>query len=100
MKKLIEKLDCVRFRPYDGVVVYRDENGKEETLWDVITDTIDVIEKLNKLSDELNKEVSWLRSCKNCKIYLECPRHCGKTVHGCDHWIDVCGERKDNGETD
>ena len=76
------------------VNVRTDENGKEETLWDVITSAIDAIEKLDKLTDELLKEVAWLRSCKNCKIYSECPRHCTKTVHGCDHWVDACGERR------
>lgn len=60
-------------------------------------DAADALEKLNTLSDELIKEVSWLRSCKNCKIYAECSRHhYGMTVHGCDHWVDVCGERKGN----
>lgn len=54
----------------------------------------DAIEKLNTWNDELLKEVAWLRSCKNCKIYSECPRHGSKTVHGCDHWVDACGERR------
>ena len=35
---------------------------------------------------ELRKRVEWLKSCINCKIRKECPRHCGKIVHGCDHW--------------
>ena len=37
-------------------------------------------------NEELDKEVDRLKSCLNCKIRKECPRHCGKVVHGCDHW--------------
>ena len=39
------------------------------------------IENLN-----LEQEVDWLKNCLNCEIRKECPRHCGKVVHGCDHW--------------
>ena len=42
--------------------------------------------ELNVRNEELDKEVDWLKNCLNCKIRKECPRHCGKVVHGCDHW--------------
>lgn len=29
MEDLVKRLDCVRFQPFDGVVVYRDENGNK-----------------------------------------------------------------------
>lgn len=58
--------------------------------------TLQIIEKLDARNTELLKEIAWLKSCKNCKIYADCPRHCSLTVHGCDHWIDACGERRDN----
>ena len=35
---------------------------------------------------ELRKQVAWLKSCINCGIRNNCPRHCGKVVHDCDHW--------------
>lgn len=35
---------------------------------------------------ELRKQVAWLKSCINCKIRKECPRHGAKVVHDCDHW--------------
>lgn len=61
MEDLIKRLDCVRFQPFDGVVVYRDEDGNEETLWDVITSAIDTIESLvsenNRLKIESKREV-------------------------------------------
>ena len=37
--------------------------------------------------EELKIEYAWLKSCLNCKIRNECPRHCGKVVHDCDHWV-------------
>ena len=40
------------------------------------------IENLN-----LEQEVDWLKNCLNCEIRKECPRHCGKVVHDCDHWV-------------
>ena len=43
-------------------------------------------DKLAAKANELEKEVVWLKSCLNCKIRNVCPRHCGKVVHGCDHW--------------
>lgn len=62
MEDLIKRLDCVRFQPFDGVVVYRDENENEETLWDVITSAIDTIESLvsenNRLKTESKRELS------------------------------------------
>ena len=48
-----------------------------------------IIQQANQLeakNKELEKECSWLKSCLNCKIRKECPRHCGKVVHDCDHW--------------
>ena len=43
-------------------------------------------DKLAAKANELEKEVVWLKSCLNCKIRNVCPGHCGKVVHGCDHW--------------
>ena len=54
----------------------------EEQVANIIQQT----EKLEAKNKELEKEVSWLKSCINCKIRKECPRHCGKVVHDCDHW--------------
>lgn len=34
----------------------------------------------------LRIELEFLKNCINCKIRNTCPRHCGKVVHGCDHW--------------
>ena len=49
-------------------------------------------EHLEKENNSQRKYIQWLKSCKNCKIYNECTRHhYGMTVHGCDHWEDVCG---------
>lgn len=48
-----------------------------------ILNSLDKVEAENK---ELRKENVWLKSCLNCKIRKECPRHCGKVVHNCDHW--------------
>lgn len=47
---------------------------------------IKMVDKLSAKANELEKEVVWLKSCLNCKIRKECPRHCGKVVHNCDHW--------------
>ena len=58
--------------------------------------TLQIIENLDAQNTELLKEIAWLKSCKNCKIYADCPRHYSLIVHGCDHWIDTRGERKDN----
>ena len=66
MKELIEKLDCVRFQPYDGVVVYRDEAGKEETLWGVITETIDTIERLQAELEQTKRERNAAVADINC----------------------------------
>ena len=41
---------------------------------------------LENRNQKLEKELEWLKSCINCEIRKECPRHCGKVVHGCDHW--------------
>ena len=49
-----------------------------------------IIQKADKLEAEereLRKQIAWLKSCLNCKIRKECPRHCGKVVHDCDHWV-------------
>ena len=43
-------------------------------------------DKIAAKNNELEKEVVWLKSCLNCKIRKECPMHCGKVVHNCDHW--------------
>lgn len=51
-----------------------------------VANLIQQTEKLEAKNKELEKEVSWLKSCLNCKIRKECPRHCGKVVHDCDHW--------------
>ena len=56
-------------------------------------DTENYFEQLEKENKKQRKYIQWLKSCKNCKIYSECTRHhYGMTVHGCDHWEDVCGE--------
>ena len=44
------------------------------------------MDKLEAATKEMRTENVWLKSCLNCKIRKECPRHCGKVVHGCDHW--------------
>ena len=93
MKKMIERLrhcaeqyDCTNCECDDG----------DRCVDNMLALAADSIEKLNTWNDELIKEVEWLKSCKNCKIYADCPRHGCLTVHGCDHWVDACGERKDN----
>ena len=48
-----------------------------------------IIQKADLLEIEnrnLEQEVDWLKNCLNCEIRKDCPRHCGKVVHGCDHW--------------
>ena len=65
-----------------------------------------VIQKADKLEAEereLRKQVAWLKSCLNCKIRKECPRHCGKVVHDCDHWeygdnAPNCGAKMDGAQ--
>ena len=48
---------------------------------------------LEKENNEQRRHIQWLKSCKNCKKFKECTRHdYGMTIHGCDHWEDVCGE--------
>lgn len=51
-----------------------------------VSNIIRLSHQLHATNVELEKEVEWLKSCLNCKIRKECPRHCGKVVHGCDHW--------------
>ena len=51
-----------------------------------VANLIQQTEMLAAMNKELEKEVSWLKSCINCKLRKECPRHCGKVVHDCDHW--------------
>ena len=49
-----------------------------------------LIQKAELLETEnrnLAEEVDWLKNCLNCEIRNECPRHCCKVVHGCDHWV-------------
>lgn len=51
-------------------------------------------------NQKLEKELERLKNCINCKIRKECPRHCGKVVHGCDHWeygdnATNCGAKMD-----
>ena len=49
-----------------------------------------LVKKVKQLeidNQELETEYAWLKSCLNCKIRRECPRHCGKVVHDCDHWV-------------
>ena len=47
---------------------------------------IDDVTTVDAFMEEQQKEIAWLKSCLNCKIRKECPRHCGKVVHNCDHW--------------
>lgn len=51
-----------------------------------VASIIQQADKLEARNNELEKEIAWLKSCLNCKIRKECPRHCGKVVHNCDHW--------------
>ena len=51
-----------------------------------VADILRKVDELEARNRELEKEVSWQKSCLNCKIRKECPRHCGKVVHDCDHW--------------
>lgn len=59
------------------VVAYTEEQMKN---------TLQFAEKMADKNKELEKECAWLKNCLNCKIRKECPRHCGKVVHNCDHW--------------
>ena len=52
-----------------------------------VANIIHLSHQLHATNVELEKEVEWLKSCLNCKIRRECPRHCGKVVHDCDHWV-------------
>ena len=72
-----------------------------------VANLIQQTEKLEAKNKELEKEVSWQKSCLNCKIRKECSRHCGKVVHDCDHWeygdstvdaVEVVHERWKDGE--
>ena len=47
---------------------------------------IDDVSTVDTFMEEQQKEIAWLKSCLNCKIRKECPSHCGKVVHNCDHW--------------
>ena len=63
----------------------------EPTVVDAYTEeqVASILEKVKQLeisNQELETEYAWLKSCLNCKIRRECPRHCGKVVHDCDHW--------------
>ena len=51
-----------------------------------VASIIQQADKLEARNNELEKECAWLKNCLNCKIRKECPRHCGKVVHNCDHW--------------
>ena len=51
-----------------------------------VASIIQQADKLEARNKDLEKECAWLKSCLNCKIRKECPRHCGKVVHDCDHW--------------
>lgn len=51
-----------------------------------VANIIQLAHQLHATNVELEKECAWLKSCLNCKIRKECPRHCGKVVHDCDHW--------------
>lgn len=91
MEDLIKRLDCVRFQPFDGVVVYRDENGNEETLWDVITSAIDTIESLvsenNRLQTESKREVAksqWI------PVTERLPESSGEYLVYCGEYDGIC----------
>ena len=45
-----------------------------------------IVRQVDEAERELRKQVAWLKSCINCKIRKECPRHGTKVVHDCDHW--------------
>lgn len=95
MKVLIKMIrHCAEDKGCDGCGYYHTPGRCMDA---ILRDAANAIEKLNTWNDELIKEVAWLKSCKNCKIYAECPRHGAKTVHGCDHWVDAC-ERMDGDE--
>ena len=51
-----------------------------------VADILRKADELESRNRELEKELVWLKNCLNCKIRKECPRHCGKVVHNCDHW--------------
>lgn len=49
----------------------------------------EIIQQAETAKDEngtLRTGLEFLKNCINCKIRNTCPRHCGKVVHGCDHW--------------
>lgn len=63
------------------------EAGKEDSYTEEqVASIIRLADKVDRRNRELEKEIAWLKSCLNCKIRKECPSHCGKVVHDCDHW--------------
>ena len=75
----MDGLDVVR---YLSTLPTVDAYSEEQV--DSIIQKADLLEIENR---NLTEEVDWLKNCLNCEIRKECPRHCGKVVHGCDHWV-------------
>ena len=75
---------------YHGAATDKDLIGKMPTVVSFTEEQLSTIlqaaDGLETRNQKLEKELVRLKNCLNCKIRKECHRHCGKVVHGCDHW--------------
>lgn len=75
---------------YHGAATDKDLIGEIPTVVafteEQLANILEAAGKLETRNQKLEKELVWLKNCINCEIRKECPRHCGKVVHGCDHW--------------
>ena len=72
---------CVAIKCYVEQMPTVDAHTNEQ-----VANIVEKVKQLEISNQELETEYAWLKSCLNCKIRKECPRHCGKVVHDCDHW--------------
>lgn len=75
---------------YHGATTDKDLIGEMPTVVAFTEEQLSTIlqeaDGLKTINQKLETELVWLKNCLNCKIRKKCPRHCGKVVHGCDHW--------------
>lgn len=71
--------NCTKFIDWFNTTVEAYTGGQ-------VDEVIRQAEAAIKENSELRTLCGFLKSCVNCKIRKECPRHCGKVIHDCDHW--------------
>lgn len=75
---------------YHGAATDKDLIGEMPTVVAFTEEQLSTIlqeaDGLETINQKLETELVGLKNCLNCKIRKKCPRHCGKVVHGCDHW--------------